>query len=102
LWHADTGEDGWPVSQFRCLQEIARVIFVTLDPVIGNALLDKDELDELLAGGFSRVTGSRIVDWELNLQGDTLYCDVSFTPFGEIRIVKAQITLGTARDINPV
>jgi hypothetical protein len=102
LWHANTGDPLWPVSTFRALQEIARIVFENLEPIVGNTLVSITDLDQILEDGFAAVEGSRIVDWELLLQGDILYLDISFTPHGEIRVVKTQLALGQDRAVSPV
>lgn len=101
LWHVVTGDPDWPVSQYRALQEIARVAFESLEPTIGNVVVDQTYLDDLLATGFQAVTGSRIVDWSLQLQGDILYLEVGFVPFGEIKVVRAQLAVGQPQAVNP-
>jgi hypothetical protein len=101
LWHVVTGDPEWPVSQYRALQEIARVAFDSLEPTIGNIVVDKTQLDDLLGTGFQQVTGSQIVDWTLQLQGNILYLDISFIPFGEIKVVRAQIAVGQPQAVSP-
>jgi hypothetical protein len=101
LWHVVTGDPGWPVSQYRALQEIARVAFETLEPTIGNTVVNKADLDDLLAVGFQGVTGSRIVDWALQLQGNILYLDIGFIPYGEVKVVRAQIAVGQPQAVSP-
>lgn len=102
LWYATTSDPEWPVSQFRALQEIARVAYETLEPTIGNVVVTTASLDTLLSAGFQNVQGSRIVDWKLQLQGDSLYLDVDFIPFGEVRIVNAQIAIGQQQSVSPI
>lgn len=101
LWHAETGDTGWHVSTFRALQEVARPLFEVLEAVIGTARVNTDDLDQQLAAAFQRVTSSRVVDWSLFLQGDTLYVDLRFQPYGEIRIISTQIALGTPQSLSP-
>jgi hypothetical protein len=102
LWHVVTGDAAWPVSTFRALQEIARPIYNTLNPVIGETLLDLDSLRDLLATAFAQVEGSRVLDWNLELRGQVLYLDIEFTPWGEIRVIKAQMVLGTPHSASPI
>lgn len=102
LWHAETGESDWPVSTFRALQEVARPIFEVLDDVLGSHITNTDELDRQLDEAFQRVTGSRIVDWKLFVQGDTLYAGFDFQPHGEVRVISAQIALGTPQSVAPI
>lgn len=101
LWYAVTGDPEWPVSQFRALQEIARIAFEALEPTIGNTLVSTADLNDLLSQGFNTTVGSRVVDWSLQLQGDTLYLDMTFIPYGEIRVVRAQIAVGNPIAVSP-
>lgn len=102
LWYAVTGDSDWPVSQFRALQEIARAAFESLEPTIGNTLVSTADLDAILGTAFGSVVGSRVVEWSLQLQGNILYLDVDFIPYGEIRVVSAQIAVGQQEAVSPV
>jgi hypothetical protein len=101
LWHAETGNADWHVSTFRALQEIARPIFTVLDSVIGSHITNTDELDRRLAEAFQGVSASKIIDWKLFVQGDTLYAGFRFQPYGEVRVISAQIALGTPQSVSP-
>jgi hypothetical protein len=102
LWHAVTGDRDWPISTYRALQEISRPIFRILEMAIGNPFADLSDMDSRLGEAFSGLSASRVVDWELLLQGDSLYLDLSFIPYGEVRVVKCQVSLGTPQTASPV
>ncbi|HYT45350.1 MAG TPA: hypothetical protein VEP90_23685, partial [Methylomirabilota bacterium] len=102
LWYAGTSDPEWPVSQFRALQEIARIAFEALEPTIGTTIIDISELNSLLGQGFNTTVGSRVIDWSLELQGNILYLDIAFVPYGEVRIIRAQIAVGIAVAVSPV
>jgi hypothetical protein len=101
LWLAQTGDPTWTLSTFRALQELARPVFDLLEPLLGNILIDEEAVDAQLGDAFRQVSSAQNIDWTLNLEGDVLYLDLSFTPYGEIRTVKAQIALGTPSSARP-
>jgi hypothetical protein len=94
LWHAVTGESEWPVSTLRAYQEVVRVTFLTLEPYIGTALLSLAQIETLLAAAYAAVTGGRVLSWTVGVQGEDLLLDLHFQPYGEVRSVSAQLSLG--------
>jgi hypothetical protein len=94
IYHANTGDENWRVSTFRSFQEIVRPVYETLEPLLGNVVLNLSSLNDILGDAFSSVVGSRVLSWNLNQSGDTLYCEIEFRPYGEVRTVKARMSLG--------
>lgn len=94
LWHAVTGDQRWSVATVRAFQEIARALYTVLEPILGQHHVDLQGLTELLSEALTGVTGSRKIQFKLELAGDRLYCDLSFQPYGEVRTVQAQLSLG--------
>ncbi len=94
LWYVVTGDSDWPASTFRAYQEVVRATYQVLEPLLGNTALRLADVEEHLAAAYSQVTGSKVLDFTLQLQGETLFADVSLQPHGEVRTVQAQINLG--------
>ena len=96
IYHANTGDENWRVSTFRSFQEIVRPVYEILEPLLGTVVLNLSSLNDILGEAFASVVGSRVISWNLNQSGDTLYCEIEFKPYGEVRTIKARMSLGVA------
>lgn len=101
LWRVQTGDTGWPVSLIRTFQRVVRPIYQNLEPLLGESFVDLEVYNEAIEEALATVEGSKIISWNLALHGDTLYADVAFRPYGEVRVVQAQITLGSNATASP-
>jgi hypothetical protein len=102
LWHVVTGDPTWPVSTFRAFQEVVRPTYEVLAGSLGNPLVDLDGLDARLSRAYEGVEGSRVLNFQIEQLGETLYADVWFQPHGEIQVIEARILLGNRETASPV
>lgn len=101
LWHGVTGNSRWPISTFRAYQELSRVIYRQVEPLLGTTLLTLDSIEEELGEAFTALESGVVLDWSVVRVGDTLYVDVLFTPYGEVRALTFRIGLGSLGQVAP-
>jgi hypothetical protein len=94
LWYGVTGDTEWPISVYRSLQEVARILYEVLEPHLGQNLVSLTEIEAQLANPLARARGGVVHNWSLRQQNQSLIADVEFIPYGEVRVVKATIALG--------
>lgn len=98
LWHAVTGDPEWPVSTYRAYQDVVKILYLHLEPLLGETLLTPTILENEINFAFSQVTTGKVISWSLIRLADTLYAEVTFRPHGEIRTIKARIALGSPEE----
>lgn len=94
LWHALTGDENWTVSTFRSYQEVVRPLHEVLEPLLGKGSARLQGVREQVDQRLAAVRSSRVLHWDLALDGDVVYVDLWFQPYGEVQIIRARVALG--------
>ncbi len=94
-WTAVTGDEEWPVSTWRAYQEIARILFSNLEPLLGRTILEARGVDAVLRSALAKTRGSIIENFSLETRGSTISASLDFRPHGEVRTVTASLALAT-------
>jgi hypothetical protein len=95
LWQGVTGDPDWPVSYQRGLQEVAGALFQILEPYLGENLISLSEVNAPVGEAMSAIRSGIVRSWNLYRDGGTLYADVQFQPYGELRTIQLKIAVAT-------
>ena len=94
IYRAVTGDSDWPVSRMRALQQLVRAVLEPLENVLGRSGITRSYLERQVDAALSSVTAGTVLDWDLDIRGDTIYAAIRFIPYGEVLVITAAVRLG--------
>lgn len=100
LWRVLTGDSRWAVSTFRAYQEVLYPVFDHLLPLLGKSSVRIAAVRQRIDQALQAVRGSRVLHWDLDLDGDIVYVDLAIQPYGEVQAIRTRLALGQSDAID--